>query len=246
MVKVLWTGGWDSTFRVLQVIYRYEAVVQPYYVIDQHRQSTPVEIATMRNIADRIRSEDPKKGQRLLDLKIVERSSLSEDPSLDAMWSRLSKQGPLGTQYVWLANFMRQYDAWGLELCIHKDDRATRFVVDHAIFRKNANGGYWELPDTVMNSDLELFRGFRFPILTMTKVKMKEAAHEMGFEHLMNMTWFCHSPTKTGEPCGVCGPCGDARIEGMGWRVPKTPLSRILVRRTRRSLGRVKRAILRR
>ena len=41
-VKLLWTGGWDSTFRLLQLLLLYEKKVQPYYIIDptvyQHLQ----------------------------------------------------------------------------------------------------------------------------------------------------------------------------------------------------------------
>jgi len=145
------------------------------------------------------------------------------DPSLENMWKRLRKRGPLGTQYVWLAAFVRQYAVWGLELAIHADDRATRFVREHVVYLPDDCSGYYGLSEHIEEPDLELFRGFRFPILDRTKVWMKQEADRLGFGHLMNLTWFCHSPTKEGTPCGVCTPCRDARKEGMGWRVPPTP-----------------------
>lgn len=35
----------------------------------------------------------------------------------------------------------------------------------------------------------------------------------------MNLSWFCHEPI-LGRPCGMCGPCEDAMMLGMQWRVP--------------------------
>ena len=37
--KVLWTGGWDSTFRVLYLVLVEKCQVQTYYIIDPFRWS---------------------------------------------------------------------------------------------------------------------------------------------------------------------------------------------------------------
>lgn len=34
---LLWTGGWDSTFRVLQLLLCSRDAVQPHYIIDPER-----------------------------------------------------------------------------------------------------------------------------------------------------------------------------------------------------------------
>src|SRR5690606_13578695 len=33
-VNLLWTGGWDSTFRLLSLVVQQHRCVQPYYVLD--------------------------------------------------------------------------------------------------------------------------------------------------------------------------------------------------------------------
>ncbi|NRR75753.1 hypothetical protein HRD57_10360 [Tetragenococcus halophilus] len=50
MNNILWTGGWDSTFRVLSLVILQNKEVQPYYIIDPGRASNEVELLTMEKI----------------------------------------------------------------------------------------------------------------------------------------------------------------------------------------------------
>ena len=43
-VQILWTGGWDSTFRLLQLLLELKLEVIPHYVIDDTRESAPTVI----------------------------------------------------------------------------------------------------------------------------------------------------------------------------------------------------------
>ena len=53
-VNLLWTGGWDSTFRLLSLVLIKRKPVQPFYVIDVGRVSTIREIKTMQHKPDAI------------------------------------------------------------------------------------------------------------------------------------------------------------------------------------------------
>ncbi len=44
MKNVLWTGGWDSTFRVLELVIMKKEMVQPHYILDEDRASTQKEL----------------------------------------------------------------------------------------------------------------------------------------------------------------------------------------------------------
>ncbi len=46
---VVWTGGWDSTFRVVQLLMTTDEVVQPHFLI-RDEGSTDIEINAMNNI----------------------------------------------------------------------------------------------------------------------------------------------------------------------------------------------------
>jgi hypothetical protein len=93
-------------------------------------------------------------------------------------------------------------------------------------------------PDT----DLRLFQQFRFPIFSCTKVEMQRVAREQGFADLMEMTWFCYSPTRRMEPCGRCNPCRYTAEEGLSRRIPRVTRLRVqcgrLLRRARKILRR--------
>ena len=43
-INLFWTGGMDSTFRLIQLTVVYNKVVQPYYIIDPNRNSILFEI----------------------------------------------------------------------------------------------------------------------------------------------------------------------------------------------------------
>ncbi len=51
-VPLLWTGGWDSTFRLLHLVIVEGHAVQPYYMIDRlhYRPGVPEEQDAMRRI----------------------------------------------------------------------------------------------------------------------------------------------------------------------------------------------------
>jgi len=52
-VNLLWTGGWDSTFRLLYLVFVEKRRVQPYYIVDTERRSTLNELKTMHLIREK-------------------------------------------------------------------------------------------------------------------------------------------------------------------------------------------------
>lgn len=48
-VHLLWTGGWDSTYRLLYLLWEGKQV-QPHYIIDTHRPSSGHELRAMEAI----------------------------------------------------------------------------------------------------------------------------------------------------------------------------------------------------
>lgn len=54
---LFWTGGWDSTFRLLQLA-EMGVEVNPVYIRDSKRKSSPVEIERMNEIASEVNTRN--------------------------------------------------------------------------------------------------------------------------------------------------------------------------------------------
>lgn len=199
MKRLLWTGGWDSSFRTLDLTLNHRETVQPYYVVDQSRPGHTFELRAIAAITAEIR----KRSGEVLPLLAREKDSLSADAEITETIIALRGIDNVGLQYGFLARLAKEIGE-PLELSIHKDDKA------HAILDGKLIDGIAFDP---------VFRHFRFPLFELTKLEMREIARQSGFLDLLMLSWFCHKPIR-GKPCGVCSPCNYTREEGMGYRIP--------------------------
>ncbi len=225
-VNLLWTGGWDSTFRLLDLVVRQGRRVTPHYIVNPDRPGTLHELHAMRSIRTRVRQNFPDCAGLIEPTLVTLLDSIAEDAELTQKFERLKSRAYLGSQYDWLARHIRQQGIRELELCIHADDRAEVFMrgqVEHVV---EAEGGdYWRIRREAEADDIGLFANFRFPILNLTKTEMRRRAHATGLDGLMSLTWFCHTPID-GRPCGVCNPCRYTIDEGLADRLPGRALLR--------------------
>jgi hypothetical protein len=217
VVNLLWTGGWDSTFRLLELSTK-EIVIQPYYIRD-NRRSEANELRAMRLISDGILKESTTKFKINEIVFLESKEIVIDDRISDAYKNVKSIFNNFGSQYQWLAAFSE--DIKGLELSVEKDskiDKLTRLHGTRTLISDNEIGRYY-----VVNSQdsppylVELLGRFHFPILDKTKIDMKNQMEASGLIHLMNKTWFCHRPIND-KPCGRCIPCIQAFEKGMNYR----------------------------
>ena len=213
-VDLLWTSGWDSTYRLLDLVIRQRLEVQPWYVTDRERPSSAMELAAQDDIRAALANRDPEAAALILPAKVVDRHDLAEDAEVAEAFQRLKQRSYIGYQYDFLAKLARSRGLNELELSVHQDDRLVKHLEGHV---EQVDGNCQVTADAP--PELEHMRYFRFPLLTMTKVEMQRQAEQGGFLDLMQMTWFCHYP-KGGQPCGSCNPCRTTVAEGLGARVP--------------------------
>jgi hypothetical protein len=217
--NLLWTGGWDSTYRLLELLLIQNQPVKPYYLVDPGRKSTQQEFMAMDQISMKLKSDYGITSQQLHPLEIVNTELLNNYPELTEKYLSLRERFKIGAQYEWLSKFAHQYNIKDLELGIERGliDRTAFFkYLEPFIVCKN---GHYELLDNVSDKDLILFENFRFPVFFETKISMKEKARYKGFYHILNKSWFCHTP-KNGRPCGWCNPCKDIMTNKMNERMP--------------------------
>lgn len=233
--KLLWTGGWDSTFRLLQLLLVERRCVEPYYVVEGARRAGSAEQGAMRKIRGLLQTKHPEAAARLGQTIEVPLEQVAADPNIFAHYEKALHFGFIGGQYEWLARMCAQRGITDMELAIHRDDKARERLsklVDDS--RRQLD------PRFAGDPRYELFKYFRFPLFDMTKQQMRSAARQHGFEEFMALTWFCHRP-RGGEPCGVCNPCIYTIEEGLADRVPRAGRIRYRLRvlpRLRRLLTR--------
>lgn len=216
-VRLLWTGGWDSTFRLLDLLLVQGRAVQPVYLISSGRASTMQEIRTMEALRTGIlaRLADPSL------LRPTEVHLWSDYPAtaeLREAFEAVRSKERIGIQYLHMAAVGQALGWHGVETGVVAADRWGA--------RTGGPGS-------------SLFRCFSFPLLDVSKERMGELARENGFYDLLVQRWFCQTPF-AGRPCGVCRPCRTAPRDHVDFAHPvpvylrrawRDPRARRLLRR---------------
>ena len=216
-VDLLWTGGWDSTFRLLQLVVSEGRTVRPHYVFNDERRGAVEETRAMRRVAETLARSHPEAAPRVLPTRVAFRHDVDGEGGAADARERLLGETYLGTQYVWLAAYAEAAGVEALEMSVHLDDKAEHYLRPHVVARP---GGGYELSPSAPADVRALYGRFVFPLLDLSKPEMRRVARAEGFEGAMRHTWFCHEPIR-GEPCGRCAPCQYTIEEGLGDRLPR-------------------------
>lgn len=223
--NVLWTGGWDSTYRILSLS-RYEVDLRPHYIYYKNRRSRDMEIKAMEEISEDIK-KDPKTKCILHPVKIVRFEDIQKNDEITQAFNRIKEQTLIGLQYEYLARYANTLD--NLEIGVEQGGLAEKMMdtFGEMIEATDELGlEYWKVNEKNSSDDLnKVFGIFKYPLYSMTKLDMKEKAIELGFIDTMYKTWFCHFPHK-GKPCGCCFPCNFTIQDGLPERLPKIALLR--------------------
>lgn len=204
--EVLWTGGWDSTFRVADLLLTHGAVVQPLYVLNPDRRSAIDEVRTMRRMRARlaVRLANP---DALLPLRIFAKDDYPVPKRVATRYATLRRRTRTGSQYLWLAA-VAEYHRWsGVELSVTREDPPGG--LHRAVFAHPGTG------EATLRADdhARLFAYWDFPLLGLRKAELGGLAKDRGFADILLLRQFCFDPV-LGRACGRCHPCRTARSEG--------------------------------
>jgi hypothetical protein len=213
-VNLLWTSGWDSTYRLLDLAIVAGRRVQPYYVVDASRTSSSVELSTQDKIKAALRARFPAAAKLIAPTITILDTEIPPIPEITDRFERLRERSPIGIQYDYLARAAKHWKLDDLELSVHVDDK----LFQHLDGQVEKVDGIYRLRSDAP-ADVQILKLFRFPILMLAKTDMEAAAGRNGFADLMELTWFCFRPIR-GKACGICNPCQYTIVEGMGRRVP--------------------------
>lgn len=220
-VNLLWTGGWDSTFRLLQLLLLHRVPVVPHYLEDPTRPSTQIELRTMARIGDHLREAYPHTRELLQPLHIAAVADVAEDPEIAGALREIRKRVFIGSQYAWLPAFCKRNAIADMELGVHVDDKVQALLRSFAMEFEHPCGfrSIRVDPRHASSAEYRLFCYFSFPLFHIDKLGIDRQAEAEGWGDIMGMTWFCHTPVR-GRPCGICAPCVYTIEEGLARRVP--------------------------
>lgn len=215
--NLLWTSGWDSTFRLLQIILIEQETVQPIYIIDKNRKSLHKELETINAISKKIKELHFEAYKRILPVWYVE-DDLTISKEIEESSQHIKSLTKMGSQHDWLAQFCNNHNLKNVEMSLDKNaniNSFTHFLVTNYTQIDYNNTNNKELYNTI---DV-IFKYFSFPIIHLSKQEMNIISKSNNWENIMNLTWFCHKPKKN-KPCGKCVPCTTAIQKQMSFRIP--------------------------
>ena len=199
--SVFWTGGFDSTYRVAEILAKGLGVVRPLYILDPDRRSFPLELAAISRLRVMlIRRFDCE--SLLLPLEVYLKDDFPVKDKIASACADIRKSVHIGSQYEWLAQFCDETAGrFGkIELC------AERYNPPVGWYARVFDDPYMFPPALKDYSAECMFGHYSFPILHLTTKEMELNAKKMGFYEILQSTWFCHWPAG-GRPCGACYPC---------------------------------------
>lgn len=214
-INIFWTGGLDSTFRIVELS-QCRCTIQPYYIVFKKRRSLRYELKAIKTIS-RILRKDKRTKAKLLDPIIVEGDEIGRDTITFDSWLRLMRA--MCWQYYLLAKYANLHH---LEMEMGIQFSPNGFVarsIDETLLIPHPDSNYnvQIIDKTRADKDtLQVFGNFCFPKTLYHKDKKEEVEilRRDGYEKVLKHIWFCFHPIM-GFPCGHCGPCISYEKEGV-------------------------------
>lgn len=210
MIYIFWSGGYDSTFRVLQILFETDELIQPIYIADptsdgpHSRENRADELLAMRRVVYNVCADHPDMAPRIMRLFIVTNVELNRE-----VRSGMYKLYKLGH----FSRPVSQYSAMSqvsisanlpIEECAERGDNTIiGKLVESKLDGNNAVNPVYK--------ELAIFRNLRFPIINLTKKDMLARATERGYAKYLYLSVSCWYPVN-GVACMRCEMCHDRII----------------------------------
>ena len=221
-----WTGGYDSTFRLCEMLLNEKKIVQPFYVsllLDNDcqteescnkvwvRRNRKEEKQAMLKIRKELARIYPKYKSRLLPTIYIDTDI--DDASFnqafdskfyeDNLWPGKRKKH----QYLFLSKFA-YYHKLPVDigvLGIHDKSKFAAFLKKNLIAYES---GPLKSKNYKIKQPEHFMEYLRFPLFGRSKSDLLAKAKKHGYDNILKYTWSCWFPNqKTGQACGKCPMC---------------------------------------
>lgn len=213
-----WTGGYDSTFRLCEMLIDERKRVQPIYValvLDNDCQSEETctklwlrrnrkeEKMAMDKIVEQIKEDFPHVANNLLPTLVIDEPIKDDVFNFNYeklfysknLWPKKRKKH----QYLFLTKYA-YYHKKNIDigvLGIHEKSTLAKFLGKNLVKTED---------NYVITKKNHPLTYINFPLYGRSKEDLLEKAKVNGYDHILNLTWSCWFPKK-GTPCGKCPMC---------------------------------------
>ena len=213
-----WTGGYDSTFRMCEMLIDEGKRVQPIYVAlvldnDCQSEETCTKLWLRRNrkeekmamdaIIKKIKEDFPEVADNILPTLVIDEPIKDDVFNFSYeklfysknLWPKKRKKH----QYLFLTKYA-YYHKKKIDigvLGIHEKSTLAKFLGKNLV---KTDDNY------IINKKNHPLTYINFPLYGRSKEDLLEKAKISGYDHILNLTWSCWFPVK-GTPCGKCPMC---------------------------------------
>ena len=207
-INIFWTGGLDSTFRVLELSTMPDVEIQPYYLNIPTRRSAFLEIKAAKQMTKIIR-QMPNYNGHLLDLKAYNLTDFTYYDDIHTAREKQRKIGySVGWQYCYCGDFCRHFGI-RCEVCLENEETCSghKAIMHETVLAENDFDYYIDKTKSKHNNIYTIFENIDFPKSVFTMTKQQEIEYIKSVQpEILNHLQICHR-TINGVPCGVCTPC---------------------------------------
>jgi hypothetical protein len=221
-----WTGGYDSTFRLCEMLLNEKKIVQPFYVslaLDNDcqteescnkvwvRRNRKEEKQAMLKIRKELARLYPKSSTRLLPTIYIDTDI--DDDSFNQLFNSKFYEDNLWPgkrkkhQYLFLSKFA-YYHKMPIDigvLGIHNKSKFAEFLNKNLVAYES---GPLKSKNYKIKQPEHFMEYLRFPLFGRTKSDLLVKAKKYGYDNILKFTWSCWFPNpNTGKPCGKCPMC---------------------------------------
>ncbi len=174
VINVLWTGGWDSTYRIIELS-RKAVTIQPIYVYGDGRASEYYERVAMQKILTLLKSKQETRA-KILPVNFVHLNSIPSNEEITEAYNKIRKETSLGSQYEWLGRLAYIYP--GLEIGTFAGSPETSRMMNAILkygklVKDNKSDSYILDPASSTREGMLVLGNFRHPIIDKTELDMK-------------------------------------------------------------------------
>lgn len=222
------TGGYDSVFRLCQLVITERVPVQPIYLnlpdTDGYlirkrgnrgktgkkfirRRNVDFEILSMRKAINELTNMGY--GYLIYPIQIITECELSA-PVIQA-GNQFYKAGTFNravTQYIYMAEVSLQMNEIIETGVLCADGGSISKTIGNII---DPETKMLDMYKTRNKSEL-IFKNLRFPLCGLSKKQMLAIAKRDGYEHILHLTISCWYPSNDGKPCLKCTMCRERII----------------------------------